>query len=606
MDAAKKLTVSQRLALFAKGGLIAILLGTGVSFAQFAEPTANPVNNNTDVVNVGSGNQSKLGNFWADAIATDNPTGKICLGNNTNCKTSWSTSQTVGNCRLETTQVIAPNFFSSMGGANITNVACDTMLTATSIAAGWVSSGSNFSTRVSSSDGQPPAVCVFTRLSCSGITITPQSSVVATAWPVANFSKSTNQCSDLIENESGLTKLTNPSTLPTGAGNDADYANDGQVFAVAHDTSPYVSIYSIAGSMYTKLANPPNLPAGNANGVDFSDDSAYLAVAHATTPFVTIYRRGSANTFTKLPNPSQLPASTAYGVSFSQDRKYLAVAHASSPFVTIYKRSGVHGEIFSKLPNPTLPAGQANGVAFSPDSKYLAVAHDATPFVTLYEISGTDVFTKLADPTVRPAGNAKGVAWEASSVKFAVVNAVSPYVRRYLVTAGAPSTFQEWAVTVPSMASITTRGGVAISSTTPPGLLGPTTYIVAASETTPFINAYALGWDLKGGETISKLSNPATLPGSAARGSAVSPSSTHLAVTTASTPYVSIYSVGADNLTDYPADPECSSWWDNTEATIEATIACSDGADNDSDGLIDYASDGTGDSGCTAASDATE
>jgi hypothetical protein len=40
-----------------------------------------------------------------------------------------------------------------------------------------------------------------------------------------------------------------------------------------------------------------------------------MAVAHATSPFVTIYKR-SGDTFTKLANPATLPTNFGYGVAF--------------------------------------------------------------------------------------------------------------------------------------------------------------------------------------------------------------------------------------------------------------------------------------------------
>ncbi len=600
-------TTLQQPSTFLRACLLTILLAGGVVYAQFAQPSASPVSGQDDVVNVGTAAQTKSGSLWVDALVTDNPTGKLCIGSDSNCRTSWSTSQSIGDCRLETTQLISPSW---MPGADLTTQSCDVMLTPSSLAAGWVSSGANYSTKVSSSDGQPPAVCVYTRLRCSGVTVTTKPSVVATAWPVANFSKSTYQCSDLVDSEAALTKLANPATLPTGNGNGVAYSQSGDLLAVAHDTTPFVTVYSVVGAVYTKLTNPASLPAGNANSVSFSNDGSYLGVAHATTPFVSIYRRGPANTLVKLQNPATLPTGTGYGVTFSKNGKYMVVAHATTPFITIYKRSGVHGEVFTKLANPaTLPTGQANAVRFSSDSKFLAVAHDATPYITVYEVNGADVFTKLANPASLPPGNAKGVDWQDDGIRFAVVHAGSPYVKRYLVTAGSPSTFADVGeAAIPSMSSITTRGSIAFS-TTPAGggmLGGIYAYIAAASETTPFINAYSMENVFKGSPVNTKLANPATLPTGAGRGSAVSPDNKYFAIAHVNTPFVSIYRNGADGLIDYPNDPECSSWWDNTEGVVEATIACSDGVDNDSDGLIDYASDGTGDSGCTAASDATE
>ena len=61
----------------------------------------------------------------------------------------------------------------------------------------------------------------------------------------------------------------------------------------------------------------------------------YLAVAHASSPYITIYKR-SGDTFTKLSNPSSRPTGNGEGCAFSPDGMYLAVAHATSPYITIY------------------------------------------------------------------------------------------------------------------------------------------------------------------------------------------------------------------------------------------------------------------------------
>ena len=89
----------------------------------------------------------------------------------------------------------------------------------------------------------------------------------------------------------------------------------------------------------------------------------FLAVAHFSTPYVTIYGQ-DADTLTKLANPATLPANTGRGVAFSADGAYMAVVHDVSPFLTIYKRSG---DTFTKLSNPaTLPTDTGLGVAFYP------------------------------------------------------------------------------------------------------------------------------------------------------------------------------------------------------------------------------------------------
>ena len=59
-----------------------------------------------------------------------------------------------------------------------------------------------------------------------------------------------------------------------------------------------------------------------------------------------------------------------------------------------------------------------------------------------------------------------------------------------------------------------------------------------------------------------------------------------------------------DGLVDYPADPGCTSPTDTSEH--ESTLPCDDGIDNDGDGLIDYKADGSGDPGCAYPAFPTE
>ena len=105
--------------------------------------------------------------------------------------------------------------------------------------------------------------------------------------------------------------------------------------AVAHDISPYITIYKRSGDTFTKISNPSSLPTGNGNDCAFSPDGMYLAVAHANSPYITIYKR-SGDTFAKLSDPSSLPTGNGEGCAFSPDGMYLAVAHSGSPFITIY------------------------------------------------------------------------------------------------------------------------------------------------------------------------------------------------------------------------------------------------------------------------------
>lgn len=152
-------------------------------------------------------------------------------------------------------------------------------------------------------------------------------------------------------------------TDPTGITYDAKWSPNGEFLAVAHTTTPYVTIYQKKGTALTKLTNPGTLPTGNANCVAWSPNGEFLAVGHETTPFVTIYQRAGA-TFTKVTNPVTLPSSTVYGVAFSPNGEFLATAHATTPYMTVYRRTST---TFTKITNPaTLPTSTGRAISFTP------------------------------------------------------------------------------------------------------------------------------------------------------------------------------------------------------------------------------------------------
>src|SRR5690606_11234117 len=62
----------------------------------------------------------------------------------------------------------------------------------------------------------------------------------------------------------------------------------------------------------------------------FAAGDSLLAVAHQSSPYVTIY---NTSNWAKITNPSTLPTNTGRGVAFSPDGSLMAVAHQSSPYV---------------------------------------------------------------------------------------------------------------------------------------------------------------------------------------------------------------------------------------------------------------------------------
>lgn len=265
---------------------------------------------------------------------------------------------------------------------------------------------------------------------CNGIAFSPDSQLLALAHDTSPF------VSIYYVTGSGSsatwTKLANPSDLPANAGTGVAFSPDGEFLAVSNaTTSPYLTIYQISGTgssaTFTKVSDPATLPAGTAWAVAFSEDSRFLAVAHVTSPYVTIYEI-NGTTFTKLSDPGTLPASTARGVAFSRDGLHLAVGHETTPFITIYS---ISGSTFTKLSDPsTLPDGNANRVAFSSDNQYLAVSHTTSQYVTIYRyVSG--VWTKQSDPGTLPAGNAYGIAFSPNNRFLCVNHQSSPFLTIY-------------------------------------------------------------------------------------------------------------------------------------------------------------------------------
>lgn len=276
----------------------------------------------------------------------------------------------------------------------------------------------------------------------------------------------------------GFTKLSDPSTVPGGTGEDVAFSYDGVYLAVVFEASPYLIIYKRSGDVFTKLADPAGLPVTGAYGACFSYDGVYLAVAQYTSPFINIYKR-SGDTFTRVADPSTLPGGWSYSTSFSFNGTYLAVGSTLTPFLTIYKRSG---DTFTKLANPTLPGSDTNEVRFSFDDKFLAVAHETSPYVNLYRRNG-DTFTKLANPTGgNPAGIGQGIAFSPDGRFLAVGHNAAPTVTVYKIIGEA-------LVKMPTMAPSpgTVGYGVAFS--------WDSRYLVTLTNTSPYIGIWEVSGD---------------------------------------------------------------------------------------------------------------
>jgi Flp pilus assembly pilin Flp len=309
--------------------------------------------------------------------------------------------------------------------------------------------------------------------------------------------------------------LTPPAAGPAGAAV-FDFSADGALVAGAHATSPYVTVYDTNGgsgdpSTWTKLGNPSTLPTGQGDGIAFSPDDGLLAVAHDTSPYLTVYDTagGSANTATwTTASLGGNPPNFGLGVSFSPDGAMLAVSHVGSPYVTIYNTTS-----WAKLSNPTagLPGGTGYDVAFSHDGSLLAVAHDGGSYITIYDTAGgsanTGLWTKLSPPGTPPTGRGWGIAFSPDDSLLAEAHVTSPAISVYNTTT--------WAK-LPNPTTLPTGNGITVAFSPDGGLMSVTT---GSGNYLTVYDTDGLNTDSSAWSTVTLGSPP---PGSVA-GSAFSP-----------------------------------------------------------------------------------
>jgi hypothetical protein len=338
---------------------------------------------------------------------------------------------------------------------------------------------------------------------------------------------------ELVETE----KVADPATLPASTGRGAAISPDDLTLAVAHDNTPFVTIYrrtAASADDWTKVSDPATLPASHGFDCVISPDGLTLAVAHSTTPFVTIYRRTatSADDWTKVADPATLPAGNGIGVAISPDGLTLVVGHSTTPFVTIYRRTSAAADDWTKVANPaSLPASTARHPAISPDGLTLAVPHNTTPFVTIYRRTavGADDWTKIADPASLPASNGFAATVSPDGLTLAVAHEATPFVTIYRRSAvGA----DDWTkVTNPAALPASHAHGCVIF---PDGLV-----LAVAHDTTPFVTLYRRS--AVDADDWTKVTNPVSLPTESGTSCAISSDGLTLAVSHGTTPFVTIY-----------------------------------------------------------------
>lgn len=146
-----------------------------------------------------------------------------------------------------------------------------------------------------------------------------------------------------------ITEIT-PVSAPTGSGQNPTalaFSPNGEWLAQGNSFGSggiFLRIWRVSGAGTIKQTDPSTQPTGAVLDLDWSPDSQFLAVAHTTTPFITVYQRIDS-TFTKLTDPSTLPTGNGQGCAWSPNGQNLVFCHtvASSISIRGYSLTGAPG-----------------------------------------------------------------------------------------------------------------------------------------------------------------------------------------------------------------------------------------------------------------------
>lgn len=147
-------------------------------------------------------------------------------------------------------------------------------------------------------------------------------------------------------------KLSDPATLPAGQPRSIAFhpvitpSSSSNWFVVTHDTTPFVRAWpltldssGVPTAIGTVLSNPATLPAGAGRDAQWSPSGAHIIVAHLTTPFASIYP-WSSGWGAKLANPGTSLGATYTKVRWAASGDHIFFAGESAGAVLAYAFTG--------------------------------------------------------------------------------------------------------------------------------------------------------------------------------------------------------------------------------------------------------------------------
>lgn len=298
------------------------------------------------------------------------------------------------------------------------------------------------------------------------------------------------------------TKLSDPSTLPTGIGRCVAFSPDKKFIAIGHETSPYISVYHWSNDGFgSKVSNPGTLPSNIVLEVRWSPDGSVIAYG-VSGGSVHAYTWSSSGFGTKYSDPSVDEFNDVWSIRWTPDGDYVlvggTVGTGGLPPFCAYAWSNSTGFGTRYLPS-TNTTDRTSGIHFHPNGDYVAVSQAGpTVFLRTYPWSSSSQFgSNILAPAGRWSDDAEQVQFTAAGNDVVIVGAGSPYVAVWPWTGSGYGTKYSDPSSLPSGFAY----GLGIAPDDSAVVVGST--FGDKIQAYPFTSGTGLG---------TKYANPATLP----------------------------------------------------------------------------------------------